>query len=49
MGHLFCDKECEMYNPEFLNSSQGPAKTSQGWQAPEAKGQPKLIGVKATH
>ena len=49
VGHQFHNKECEMYNPEFLNSGWGPTKTSQGWQAPEAKGQPKLTGVKATH
>ena len=49
VGHWFCDKECEMYNPENLNSGQGPAKTRQGWQAPEAKGQPKSTGMKATH
>ena len=42
VGHRFCDKECEMYNPQFLNSGQGPAKTSQGQQAPEVKDQPKL-------
>ena len=48
VGHQFCDKECEMYDPEFLNSGWGPAKTSQGWQAPEVKGQPKLTGMKVT-
>ena len=26
--HLFHDEECEMYDPDFLNSGQGPAKTS---------------------
>ena len=26
--HQFRDEECEMYNPEFLNTSQGPTKTS---------------------
>ena len=26
--HHFCDEECEMYNPDFLNSEWGPAKTS---------------------
>ena len=25
--HHFCDEECEMYDPDFLNSGQGPAKT----------------------
>ena len=28
VGHQFHDEECEMYNSEFLNSGQGPAKTS---------------------
>ena len=28
VGHHFCDEECKMYNPDFLNSGQGPAKTS---------------------
>ena len=35
VGHQFCDEECEMYDPEFLNTSWGPAKTSKSWQAPE--------------
>ena len=38
MGHQFHDEECEMYDPEFLNTSQGPAKTSKGRQAPGVKG-----------
>ena len=29
-----------MFDPEFLNTSQGPAKTSKSWQAPGAKGSP---------
>ena len=49
VGHRFCDKECEMYNPEFLNSSRGPAKTSKGRQAPIMKGLSKTMGKKATH
>ena len=28
VGHCFWDKECKMYDPDFLNSGQGPAKTS---------------------
>ena len=28
--HQFCDEVCEMYDPKFLNSSRGPAKTSKG-------------------
>ena len=49
VGHQFRDKEYEMYDSEFLNSGWGLAKTSQDWQAPEAKGQPKLTGTKVTH
>ena len=26
--HHFCDEECEMYDPDFLNSGWGPPKTS---------------------
>ena len=26
--HHFHDEECEMYDPDFLNSVRGPAKTS---------------------
>ena len=28
VGHCFWDEECKMYNPDFLNSGQEPAKTS---------------------
>ena len=49
VGHRFHNKECEIYDPEFLNSGWGPAKTSQGRQTPKSKGQPKPTGVKATH
>ena len=49
VGNWFHYKECKMYDPEFLNSGQGPAKTSQGWQTPKAKGQLKSTGMKATH
>ena len=28
VGHHFHDEECEMYDPDFLNSGWGPAKTS---------------------
>ena len=28
--HQFHNKECEMYDPEFLNTTWGPAKTSKG-------------------
>ena len=26
--HCFHDEECKMYDPDFLDSGQGPAKTS---------------------
>ena len=41
--HRFRDEECEMYDPEFLNTSQGPARTSKSRQAPRAKGQPRPL------
>ena len=43
--HQFHDEECEMYNPEFLNTSQGPAKTSKGRKAPGMKGPSKTTGT----
>ena len=49
VGHRFHDKECEMYDPGFLNTSWGPAKTSKGRQTPRAKGPPKTMRMKATH
>ena len=49
VGHQFHDDECEMYDPEFLNTSQGPARTSKGRQAPGAKGPSKTMGMKVTH
>ena len=49
VGQQFCDEECEMYNPEFLNTFQGPAKTSKGRQAPGTKGPSKIMGTKVTH
>ena len=39
--HWFCDKECEMYDTEFLNASQGPTKTSKGRQALWQKAHPR--------
>ena len=47
--HRFCNEECEMYDPKFLNTSQGPAKTSKGRQAPGVKGLSKTTGTKVTH
>ena len=38
-----------MYDPEFLNTSRGPARTSKSRQAPGAKGQSKTMGMKVTH
>ena len=35
VGHCFLDEECEMYDPDFLNSGRGPAKTSLNQQVPE--------------
>ena len=48
-GHKFHDEECEMFDPEFLNTSWGPAKTSKSQQASGVKGQSKLMGTKVTH
>ena len=45
--HRFCDEECEMYDPELLNTSQGIAKTSKGRQAPRMKSLSKTVGMKA--
>ena len=42
--HQFHDEECEMYDPEFLDTSQGPANTSKGMQAPGVKAHPKPWG-----
>ena len=38
-----------MYDPEFLNTSQGPAKTNRGRQAPRVEGPSKTMGMKAIH
>ena len=46
--HQFCNKECEMYDPEFLNTSWGPAKTSKERQAPGMKGPSNTMGTKVT-
>ena len=46
VGHQFCDEECEMYDPEFLNSSRAPVKTSKGRQVPGTKGLSKTMGTK---
>ena len=49
VGHRFHDEKCEMYYPEFLNTSWGPAKTSKGRQAPRIKGPSKTMRMKVTH
>ena len=49
VGHRFHDAECEMYDPEFLNTSRGLAKTNKGRQAPRMKGPSKTMGMKVTH
>ena len=46
--HQFHDEEFEMYDPEFLNTSWGPAKTSKDRQAPRMKGPFKTKGTKVT-
>ena len=38
-----------MYNPEFLNTSWRPVKTSKGRQAPGVQGPSKTMGMKVTH
>ena len=40
VGHRFHDEECEMFDPEFLNTPWGPAKTSKSQHAPEQKASP---------
>ena len=46
VGHHFWDEECEMYDPDFLNSGQGPAKTSLNQQVPRVKKARKPTGAK---
>ena len=48
VGHRFRDEECEMYDPEFLNTSWGLAKTNKGRQVPGTKGPSKTMGMKVT-
>ena len=47
--YQFHDEECEMYNPEFLNASWGPANASKSRQAPGTKGPSKTTAMKVTH
>ena len=49
MGHWFHDEECGMFDPEFLNTTWGPAMTSKSWEVPRAKGKSKSTGTKVTH
>ena len=46
VGHCFCDEECKIYDPDFLNSEWGPAKTSSNQQVPGAKNACKPTGAK---
>ena len=46
--HQFHDEEYEMYDPKFLSTSQGHAKTNKGRQAPRVKGPSKTMGMKVT-
>ena len=48
VGHHFCDEECEMYDPNFLNSGRGPTKTSLNQQVPRAKNASKPTGAKTS-
>ena len=47
--HRFSYEECEIYDPKFLNTSQGPAKTSKGRQASGTKDPSMIVGMKVTH
>ena len=46
VGHHFQDEECEMYDPDFLNSGRGPAKTSLNRQVLRVKNTCKPTGAK---
>ena len=46
--HRFRDEECEMCDPDFLNSGQRPAKTSLNRQVPRAKNTRKPTGAKTS-
>ena len=46
VGHRFHEEECEMYDPDFLNSGWRPAKTSPNQQVPRVKNACKLTGTK---
>ena len=48
VGHSFQDEECEIYDPDFLNSGWGPEKTSLNQQVPGAKNMHKPTGAKVS-
>ena len=48
VGHHFRDEECKMYDPDFLNLRQGPAKTNQNQQAPRVRKVHQPIRTKAS-
>ena len=38
VGHKFCNTGCELYDADFLNTSQGPVQVRSSQQAPGFKG-----------
>ena len=48
IGHCFWDEECEMYDPDVLNSRRGPARASPNQQVPRVRKAHKLAGVKVS-
>ena len=48
VGHCFQDEECEMYDPDFLNSKGGPARASPNQQVPGVRKACKLTGTKVS-
>ena len=48
VGHRFHDEECEMYNPEFLNTL-GTCKDQQGQMAPRMRSPSQTTRTKGTH
>ena len=45
---IVSDKECKMYDPDFLNLKGGPAKTNQNRQVPGVRKTRKLAGAKVS-
>ena len=48
VGHHFHDEECKMYDPDFLNSGQGSAKTSLTNRSPEQRMHTSQLGPRAS-